>query len=134
MRLRSLRDELFWPGMMADFPVATDGSERRVFNFRAHEPDVNDLRGRIESVIPYFCANLSCIHANCPLHRKGFIRLALAHRQVNHACLRNFSKRLSLPSCGRTTSYEQRLSSGSVPRLMSSAVFWKSCPTQFPVA
>ncbi|KAF8488924.1 hypothetical protein F5888DRAFT_1909582 [Russula emetica] len=66
------RDELFWPGMMADFPVATDGPERRGINFRAHEPDVNDLRGRIESVIPYFCASSSCIHAYCPLHAKDF--------------------------------------------------------------
>ncbi|KAI0280120.1 hypothetical protein BGY98DRAFT_965749 [Russula aff. rugulosa BPL654] len=66
------RDKLFWPGMMVDFPVTTDGSERRVINFRAHEPDVNDLRARIESVIPYFCANPSCIHANCPLHAKDF--------------------------------------------------------------
>ncbi|KAF8466499.1 hypothetical protein DFH94DRAFT_781237 [Russula ochroleuca] len=63
------RDELFWPGMMAEFPTADDGSERRGFNFRAHEPDVDDLRGRIESVIPRFCANPGCIHTHC--HRHG---------------------------------------------------------------
>jgi hypothetical protein len=93
MRLHSLRDELFWPGMMADFPIAPDGSERQVINFRAHEPDVNDLRGRIESVIPYFCPNPSCIHVYCPLHRKGFIRLAPACLHVDHTCLRTFQKR-----------------------------------------
>jgi hypothetical protein len=82
---------------MADFPVATDGSERRVIDFRAHEPDVNDLRGRIESAIPYFCVNPSCIHAYCPLHRKGFIRLALACRQVDHACLRKIQQKTFLP-------------------------------------
>lgn len=64
--------------MMADFPAAADGSERQGFNFRAHEPDVDDLRGRIESIIPHFCANPSCIQAFCPLHCKGFIKLALA--------------------------------------------------------
>ena len=77
MRLRFLRDELFWPGMMVDFPVPADSSERRVINFRAHEPDANDLRGRIESLIPYFCANPSCIHVYCPLHGECFLRLAL---------------------------------------------------------
>jgi hypothetical protein len=64
--------------MMADFPTAVDGSQRRGFNFRAHEPDVDDLRGRIESVVPYFCAKPSCIHAYCPLHGKDFIGLSLA--------------------------------------------------------
>lgn len=97
MRLRSLRDELFWPGMMADFSVATDDSERQVINLRAHEPDVNDLRGRIESVIPYFCPNPSCIHVYCPLHCKGFIRLALVCRQVDHACLRKIQQETFLP-------------------------------------
>lgn len=63
------RDELFWSQMMG---VATDGSKQQVFNLRAHEPDVNDLRGRIESIIPYFCPNPSCIHVNCPLHQKDF--------------------------------------------------------------
>jgi hypothetical protein len=82
---------------MANFPVATDGSERRVVNFRAHEPDVNDLRGRIESVIPDFCPYPSCIHVYCPLHRKGFIRLALACRQVDYACLRTFQQKSFLP-------------------------------------
>ena len=91
MRLPSIRDELFWPGMMVDFPVTTDGSERRVINYRAHEPDVNDLRARIESVIPYFCANPSCIHANCPLHGRCFI--GLAFRQFDYAYLRNFQQK-----------------------------------------
>ena len=64
--------------MMANFPAAADGSERRGLDFRAHEPDVDDLRGRIQSVVPFFCANPSCIHAFCPLHRgKVFIRFAL---------------------------------------------------------
>jgi hypothetical protein len=64
---------------MAEFPTADDGSERRGFNFRAHEPDVDDLRGRIESVIPRFCANPGCIHTHCHRHGKGFIALT-------HAC------------------------------------------------
>ncbi|KAH9988149.1 hypothetical protein BJV77DRAFT_1023147 [Russula vinacea] len=66
------RDELFWPGMMADFPAVDDGSERRGIDFRAHEPDVDNLRGRIESVIPHFCANPGCIHTHCPRHVDGF--------------------------------------------------------------
>lgn len=77
MQVHLLRDELFWPGMMADFPAVDGGSERRGINFRAHEPDVDDLRGRIESVIPYFCANPGCIHTHCPRHGKGVIALAL---------------------------------------------------------
>ena len=77
MRIRSLRDELFWPGMMADFPAVDDGSERRGIDFRAHEPDVDNLRGRIESVIPHFCANPGCIHTHCPRHGKDLVALAL---------------------------------------------------------
>ena len=63
---------------MADFPASADGAEQRGFNFRAHEPDVDDLRGRLQSLIPRFCANPTCIQAYCPLHREDFIGLALA--------------------------------------------------------
>ncbi|KAI9444046.1 hypothetical protein H4582DRAFT_2095391 [Lactarius indigo] len=66
------RDELFWPGMMADFPVDTDGVEQRRIDPRAHEPDINDLRGRLDSVFPYFCANPGCIQAFCPRHGWDF--------------------------------------------------------------
>jgi len=63
---------------MAEFPANADGSERRGINPRAHEPDINDLRKRIESMVPYFCANPGCVQALCPYHRRPFIRLALA--------------------------------------------------------
>ncbi|KAH9164584.1 hypothetical protein EDB89DRAFT_2016838 [Lactarius sanguifluus] len=66
------RDELFWPGMMADFPIDVDGMEQRGIDPRAHEPDINDLRGRLNSVVPYFCANPSCIQAFCPRHVRAF--------------------------------------------------------------
>ncbi|KAI9444047.1 hypothetical protein H4582DRAFT_2190030 [Lactarius indigo] len=62
------RDELFWPGMMVDFPIDVDGVERRGIDLRAHEPDINDLRGRLDSIVPYFCANPSCVQAFCPRH------------------------------------------------------------------
>jgi len=101
---------------MADFPSATDGSERRGINLRAHEPDVNDLRGRIESVIPYFCANPSCIHVYCPLHRKGFISSRLLLESLTMLIYEKLSKRLSFTSRGHTTSYEQRLSGRRVLR------------------
>lgn len=96
---------------MVNFPVATDGSDRQVINFRGHEPDVNDLRERIESVIPYFCANPSCIQVYCPLHGK-WVSLGwnLLSGRLTMYIYENFSKRLSFPSCGRTTSYKQRLS------------------------
>ena len=101
---------------MADFPVPTGGSERPLINLRAHEPDVNDLRGRIESIIPYFCTNPSCIHANCPLHRKGLSGLRLVSVSLTMLVYEIFSKRLSFPSCCRPTSYEQRLSRRRVLR------------------
>ncbi|KAH9059795.1 hypothetical protein EDB87DRAFT_1562822 [Lactarius vividus] len=66
------RDELFWPGMMADFPINVDGVEQRGIDLRAHEPDINDLRGRLNSVVPYFCANPGCIQAFCPRHVQNF--------------------------------------------------------------
>ncbi|KAI9462879.1 hypothetical protein BJY52DRAFT_1255768 [Lactarius psammicola] len=62
------RDELFWPGMMADFPIDADGVEQRRIDPRAHEPDIDDLRGRLDSIVPFFCANPGCIQAFCPRH------------------------------------------------------------------
>ena len=70
--------------MMAEFPANADGSERRGINLRAHEPDIDDLCKRIESIVPYFCANPGCVQALCPYHRRGFIRLELAG---NNICL-----------------------------------------------
>ncbi|KAH9059794.1 hypothetical protein EDB87DRAFT_1809770 [Lactarius vividus] len=66
------RDELFWPGMMADFPIDTDGMEQRRIDPRAHEPDIDDLRGRLKSIFPYFCAHPGCIQAYCPRHAWDF--------------------------------------------------------------
>ncbi|KAH9047475.1 hypothetical protein EDB83DRAFT_1463014 [Lactarius deliciosus] len=66
------RDELFWPGMTADFPIDTDGVEQGRIDPRAHEPDINDLRGRLNTIFPYFCANPGCIQAFCPQHAWDF--------------------------------------------------------------
>jgi hypothetical protein len=60
-------DELFWTGT-ADLPTSIDGVERRTIDFRAHEPDIDNLRERIESVVPYFCAVPTCVQAFCPQH------------------------------------------------------------------
>ncbi|KAH9164585.1 hypothetical protein EDB89DRAFT_2077985 [Lactarius sanguifluus] len=66
------RDELFWPGMTADFPIDIDGVEQGRIDPRAHEPDIDDLRGRLNSIFPYFCANPGCIQAFCPQHAWDF--------------------------------------------------------------
>ncbi|KAI0253462.1 hypothetical protein BJV78DRAFT_211135 [Lactifluus subvellereus] len=66
------RDELFWTGTLADFPASADGAEHRGIDPRAYEPDVDDLRQRIDSLVPYFCANPSCIQAFCPQHGQEF--------------------------------------------------------------
>jgi hypothetical protein len=77
----AFRDELFWTGMTADIPTTADGPLRRGINPREHEPGIDDLRRRIESVVPYFCANPGCVHAFCPLHGRSsstsyrFVRL-----------------------------------------------------------
>ncbi|KAH9965545.1 hypothetical protein BGW80DRAFT_756075 [Lactifluus volemus] len=65
------RDELFWTGT-ADLPTSIDGVERRTIDFRAHEPDIDNLRERIESVVPYFCAVPTCVQALCPQHVQEF--------------------------------------------------------------
>jgi hypothetical protein len=57
---------------MADFPVNADSSERREIKLRAHEPGIDDLRKRIDSISPYFCANPGCVQALCPHHGKDF--------------------------------------------------------------
>ncbi|KAH9954772.1 hypothetical protein BC827DRAFT_1241027 [Russula dissimulans] len=62
------RDELFWTGRTADIPTTADGPQRRGIDPREHEPDINDLRRRIDSVVPYFCAYPGCIQFMCPLH------------------------------------------------------------------
>jgi histone-lysine N-methyltransferase EZH2 len=67
------RDELFWPGMMVDFPIDGDGVEQRNIDFRAHEPNIDNLRGRLDSIVPYFCANPGCIQAFCPRHVMQFL-------------------------------------------------------------
>jgi hypothetical protein len=59
---------------MAEFPANADSSEQREINFRAHEPGINDLRKRIDSVVPYFCANPCCLQAFCPHHGKDLYR------------------------------------------------------------
>ncbi|KAH9974853.1 hypothetical protein BJV74DRAFT_183098 [Russula compacta] len=64
------RDHLFWTGMMANFSTNLDGSERREIDFRAYEPKIDDLRRRIDSIVPYFCPNPGCIQAFCPRHEK----------------------------------------------------------------
>ena len=53
---------------MADFPASADGVEHRGIDPHAYEPDIDDLRRRIESVDPYFCDNPGCIQAFCPHH------------------------------------------------------------------
>ena len=74
----ALRDKLFWTGVMAEFPTDAGGFERREINPRAHEPGIDDLRKRVESIVPYFCASPSCVQSLCPYHGRSFIRLALA--------------------------------------------------------
>lgn len=54
--------------MMVDFPIGADGTEQRSIDIRAHEPDIDNLRGRLDSIVPFFCANPGCIHAFCPRH------------------------------------------------------------------
>ena len=62
------RDELFWPGMMVDVPIGADGVERPRIDINAHVPDIDNLRGRVDSIVPSFCANPGCIQALCPRH------------------------------------------------------------------
>ena len=57
---------------MADFAVNADSSEQREINLRAHEPDIDELRKRIDSIFPYFCANPGCVQALCPHHGEDF--------------------------------------------------------------
>jgi hypothetical protein len=59
---------------MAEFPANADSAEQREINPRAHEPGINDLRKRIDSVVAYFCANPCCVQALCPHHGKDFYR------------------------------------------------------------
>jgi hypothetical protein len=33
-------------------------------------PEKDDIRGRLDVVAGYFCPNLNCINALCPVHRK----------------------------------------------------------------
>ena len=80
---------------MAEFPANPDGSGRRRINTRAHEPDIGNLRRRIDSIIPYFCANPGCIQALCPYHRRGFIRLALAGNNIFLSIIQHEITRLS---------------------------------------
>ncbi|KAI0302826.1 hypothetical protein B0F90DRAFT_1667436 [Multifurca ochricompacta] len=72
MTQRESSDELFWTGMMDDLRLEADGPGRQSINFRAQEPDADDLRGRIDSIVPYFCGNPGCIHAFCPRHVQEF--------------------------------------------------------------
>ncbi|KAF8273078.1 hypothetical protein EI94DRAFT_1783169 [Lactarius quietus] len=62
------RDDLFWPGMMIDFPIDADGAERPGIDIRAYEPGIDDLRKRLNSIVPYFCANPGCVQTFCPRH------------------------------------------------------------------
>jgi hypothetical protein len=52
---------------MVDFPIDLDDERPRI-DIRAHEPDIDDLRGRLDSIVPHFCAHPTCIQAFCPLH------------------------------------------------------------------
>jgi hypothetical protein len=67
---------------MAELPANTDGSGLHEINPRAYEPDINDLRKRIESIVPYFCPNPGCVQALCPYHRRRFIRLTLPGNNI----------------------------------------------------
>jgi len=53
---------------MDNFPIDADGVEERILDPRAHEPDIDDLRGRLDSINPNFCPNPCCIQAFCPQH------------------------------------------------------------------
>jgi hypothetical protein len=77
-------DELFWTGMIADIDLSADGIRQRTIDARAYQPDINDLRRRIESIVPYFCANPGCIQAFCPRHGRF---LSTSRRCVYHATL-----------------------------------------------
>ncbi|KAI0297413.1 hypothetical protein BC826DRAFT_165885 [Russula brevipes] len=62
------RDRLFWTGSIADLATDADTPEGGWFNPRTNEPGIDDLRRRIQSIAPYFCANPGCIQALCPRH------------------------------------------------------------------
>ena len=89
------RDELFWAGMMVEFPANPAGSRRRRVDTRGHEPDIDDLRKRIESMVPYFCANPGCIQALCPYHRRGFSKFAIASNNIFLSMIQHDLTRLS---------------------------------------
>ncbi|KAI0259724.1 hypothetical protein BC834DRAFT_604325 [Gloeopeniophorella convolvens] len=66
------RDELYWTGLMSDLTIGGDGAQPRRIDPRAFEPHIDDLRGRLESIVPYFCANPTCIQVFCPQHIQEF--------------------------------------------------------------
>jgi hypothetical protein len=88
----AFRDKLSWTGMTTEFPANADGSGREI-SLRAHEPGIDDLRKRIDSIVPYFCANAGCVHAYCPYHGKVF--LSDWHSVADSATIQNGS---SFPS------------------------------------
>lgn len=90
-----LSDPLFWTGIMAELPASTDGSGPRGIDPRAHEPDINDLRKRIDSIVPYFCPNPGCVQALCPYHRRRFIGLTLAGNNIFLPIIQHDITRLS---------------------------------------
>jgi hypothetical protein len=67
--------------MMVDFPIDLEDKRPKI-DIRAHEPDIDDLFGRLDSVVPSFCANPSCIQAFCPQH--GMSLFGLATRWFDH--------------------------------------------------
>lgn len=74
---------------MANFSANPDGSKRREIDFRAYEPKIDDLRRRIDSVVPYFCPNPCCIQAFCPQH--GWCPSS-SRLLVDHYCLTMIQK------------------------------------------
>ena len=88
---------------MADFPIDADGVEQRSIDLSACEPNIDDLRGRLDSIVRYFCPNPGCIQSFCQRH--GMFLFGLTTCWFSRADL--FS--IGIPSCSTNRASSSQL-------------------------